>query len=72
MKNLVLTLWHDPAAARKFIVALLGIVVAAATQGLIPDPYAAWVAVTGATLVAGGVWGIPNKPVRLPKHAKRG
>lgn len=61
MKQLALTLWNDPKAARKFIVALLGAIAIAVSYGVLPAAVAIWVAILGPFLTAAGVYAIPNK-----------
>lgn len=61
MRNLIMTLWNDPATARKFIVALLGAVLVAVSQGLLPALVGDWTTVVVSFLTALGVYGIRNK-----------
>lgn len=58
-----LTFWDvlTSPRARKFQVAVLGILLSAATGGLLPPDIAVWVILIINTLVAYGVFQIPNK-----------
>lgn len=58
MKNYFKTLWEDPSAARKFYVALLGVLLMIATSALTPDLSVAQWAV--AVLTALSVYAVPN------------
>lgn len=57
--------------ARKFQVVVLGIILSAATMGLLPAPVAIWVILIVNSLTAAGVFVVPNagKPVQ-PEVAK--
>ena len=46
--------------ARKFQIAVLGILLSAATGGLIPAPFSVWIILGINTMVAYGVFQIPN------------
>lgn len=63
MKTLFVTLWRDPKAARKFIAALLGAVIVAASHGLLPAAIAGWVVVVTPFITALGVYSVRNRPV---------
>lgn len=58
-----LTFWDVVTSpkARKFQVALMGILLSAATMGLLPAPVAVWVILIINSLVAYGVFQWPNK-----------
>ena len=60
MKTLIMQLWNDPKAARKFIVALLGAIAIAVSVGVLPEAVSMWVAIAGPFLTAAGVYAIPN------------
>ena len=68
MREMVRLLWNEPAAARKFVVALLAAVGVAISVGLLPAAVAGWVAVATAFLGALGVYGLHNAPVRSKKN----
>lgn len=53
------------AKSRKFQVAVIGILLSAATGGLLPPDVAVWVILIINTLVAYGVFTLPNKPQTL-------
>jgi hypothetical protein len=59
-----LTFWDVMTSpkARKFQVAMLGILLSAATGGLLPAPVAVWVILIINGLVAYGVFQLPNAP----------
>lgn len=61
MQQLFKTLYEDPAAARKFLVALLGAVATAITVGLIPAAVGDWMTVLTVFLTAYGVYAVPNE-----------
>lgn len=61
MKQFFTTLYNDPAAARKFLVALIGAVVVAVSVGLVPPVVGDWMTVVTAFLTAYGVWAVPNE-----------
>ena len=61
MKQFFVTLYNDPAAARKFLVALIGAVVVAVSVGLVPAAVGDWMTVVTAFLTAYGVWAVPNE-----------
>jgi hypothetical protein len=50
------------ARARKFGIALLGAGGQVLNQGLVPEPYARWVAIGLAIATAAGVYRAPNAP----------
>lgn len=50
---------------RKFQAVLIGIALAAATQGLLPAAYATWVLLIVGVLTATGVYSVPNSPQKL-------
>jgi len=58
-----LTFWDVMTSpkARKFQVALMGILLSAATMGLLPAPVAVWVILIINSLVAYGVFQWPNQ-----------
>ena len=56
---------HDPATARKFFVAVAGVFLVAATQGLFPAPITPWVTILASAITAGGVYAVPNKEASL-------
>ena len=62
-----LTFWDvfTSPKARKFQVALVGILLSAATGGLLPPDIAVWVILVINGLVAAGVFVLPNKPQTL-------
>jgi hypothetical protein len=62
-----LTLWNvlTSPKARKFQVAVVGILLSAATGGLLPPDVAVWIILIINTLVAYGVFSLPNKPQTL-------
>lgn len=60
MKTMIETLWEDPAAARKFLVAFIGAVVTAVTVGLVPAAVGDWMTVVVVFLTALGVYVVPN------------
>ena len=51
------------AAYRKLIVALVGAVGVAVSQGLLPDEVGAWLTVVVAFLTAYGVYQVPNEEI---------
>ena len=57
MKTYFQTLWTDPAAARKALVALIGVVIQVA---LLLFPAAAWLPVVVAVATALGVYSVHN------------
>lgn len=61
MKTYFETLWTDPAAARKAVVALIGVLIQVA---LLVFPTAAWLPVLVAVATALGVYSVHNRPVR--------
>lgn len=61
MKHFLHTVIEDPAAARKFLVALIGAVVAAVSIGLIPAAVGDWMTVVTVFLTAYGVYAVPNE-----------
>lgn len=50
----------DPATVRKFVVALVGAVGVAISQGLLPEAVTSWFTVVVAFLTALGVYAVPN------------
>lgn len=52
---------HDPATARKFFVAVAGVLLVAVTQGLFPESISPWVTILASAITAGGVYVVPNK-----------
>ena len=67
MKTYLEALWKNPAAARKAIVALLGVVVQVA---LLAFPHAAWLPVVIAVATAFGVYHVRNDRVDPRKVGK--
>ena len=61
MRELVTRLWNNPETARKFLVALVGAVVVAASNGLLPPDIAVWVNVFGPFITAGAVYQVRNE-----------
>lgn len=66
MKEMLKTIYNDPAAARKFLVALIGAVVAAVSIGLVPAAVGDWMTVVTVFLTAYGVWAVPNERKETP------
>ena len=71
MKEYFRTLWTDPAAARKAIVAIIGAVVMLASQGVLPDPVSVWVTTITPVLTALGVYAVHNEKVKQVVRPQR-
>ena len=61
MKTMVLLLWNDPKAARKFIVALVGALLIAVNLGLFPAALGGWMPVLIAFTTSLGVYRAVNE-----------
>ena len=61
MREFVTRLFSDPATVRKFVVAFVGAVAIAISEGLLPNTWSGWVTVISGFLTSLGVYGIPNK-----------
>lgn len=60
MRELIHRLVNHPATARKFLAALLGALVVAMTEGLLPEAVNGWATVVAAFGTALGVYYAPN------------
>jgi len=72
MRNLIIMLWTQPAACRKFIVALIGAVGVAVSQGLLPAAIGGWLPVVIAFVTALGVYGIYNDKTPSDNSGEKG
>lgn len=61
MRELATRLWTEPETARKFLVALVGAAIIAASNGLFPNDIATWINVLGPFITAGTVYAVPNR-----------
>lgn len=61
MKTMFKTLWNDPAAARKAIAALIGAVLIAVSNGVLPPEVGPYVEVVVGFLTFLGVYAVHNK-----------
>lgn len=52
---------NEPQTAKKFLVALVGAISTAISEGLLPDSWSSYVTVTVVFLTALGVYQVPNK-----------
>jgi hypothetical protein len=69
MKEMIQTLWNDPASARKAIATLIGVVLMLAAAGLLPD--LVWVQWIVAALTAVTTFKVRNdKPKEVNKHVQ--
>ena len=61
MKNYFKTIWENPGAARKFIVALVGAVIVIASHGLLGGAVEGWILTITPLLTALGVYAANNE-----------
>lgn len=61
MKEFFVRLLSDPATIKKFVVAFVGALGVALSEGLLPDTWGSWITVLVAFLTSIGVYGVPNK-----------
>lgn len=52
----------QPKTVRKFFVSLIGALVAAVSQGLLPESVGKWLGIVIIFLTALGIYGVPNAP----------
>lgn len=65
MSELIKTLRSNPGAMRKALTAVVGALLIAVSQGLLPSAVGDWTAVVVSALTAAGVYVLPNTKVRL-------
>lgn len=61
MREMLNRLRDDPQSANKFLVALVGAISTAISEGLLPDAWSSYVTVAVVFLTALGVYQVPNK-----------
>lgn len=60
MKTYLETIWTNPAACRKFFLALIGAVIVIASHGLLGGPVEGWIVTITPLLTALGVYAANN------------
>lgn len=68
MITVLKAIWNEPAAFRKLVVAIVGVLILVAAEGLLPGSTAIWVQAIAAVLTPYGVYKVPNKEIRASQE----